>query len=168
MAIILDATIGGLSSNSYLSVSRSNVLAELAPHMDDWLTDASINKPQLLIAATRMIDLDYKPRGTRANSSQRLWWPQVGLCYTNTYSTIPNSIIPEFLEWACLEYAWFLHENPDPYSQFAAGLSRLDTPSYSMDFTGNGSTPKAPEIVGKLLAPYCNRQLGPMIRLVRV
>ena len=84
MAITIDATVGGASSNSYVTLARANVLAETLPHMDGWLTDASINRAQLLTHATRLIDRHFTPSGQRVSSSQALFWPQSGLSDVST------------------------------------------------------------------------------------
>lgn len=167
MAIDIDATIGGLSSNSYITMGRSMALAETLPHMDEWLTGGSIDREQLLVHATRMIDLHFVPKGSKVNSLQALWWPQSRIYYANTTVWIPSEIIPSFVEYATIEWAWAFHENPDPYAEIAPGLRMLDTPSYRMEFTGNRQA-IVPKVVSDLLSPYCNRTLGSWVRLVRV
>ena len=159
MAITVDASIGGASSNSYLTLARANVLAESLPHASDWLTDGSINKAQLLVHATRLIERHYKPDGSKTSASQSLWWPQTGLYYADTSTAIPSNIIPEFVEWATLEWAWALHQTPDPYADIATGLRELDTPSFNMVFTGERQ-PVTPRVVAELLGPYTSRRLA--------
>ena len=166
MALTLDATVGGSTSNAYLSVARSNVLAESLPHLNDWLIDPSINKPQLLIHATRLIDRHFVPMGRKANSSQALWWPQAGIYYDCTVISISPGVIPEFVEMACLEWGWSLHENPDSESDAFIGLTSLDTPSFNMEFTGS-ETPVVPKVVSMLLSPYTMRKPKPFVMLIR-
>lgn len=167
MAIIIDATIGGLSSNSYITLSRSMDLAATLPHMDEWFTEVDINRAQLLTHATRMIDLHFVPKGRKANDSQALWWPQSRIYYADTTVWIPSEIIPSFVEYATLEWALALYQNPNPYAEIASGLRMLDTPSYRMEFTGDRQS-IVPKIISDLLSPYCNRRLNSWVRLVRV
>ncbi len=167
MAVVIDATVGGANSNSYLTVARANVLAETLPHMDDWLLDASINKAQLLVHATRMIDRYFVPDGSKVSSTQALWWPQSGLYYANTGEQIPGAIIPEFVELATMEWAFSLYQNPDPYSDVTDGLKMLDTPSYRMEFTGGGQK-LIPDAVYTLLGPYTRDTLSSFVRVIRV
>jgi Putative DnaT-like ssDNA binding protein len=168
MAITIDASIGAQSTNSYLTVVRSNALAETLPHMGEWLSDASINKPQLLVYATRLIDLNFIPLGYKASSSQALMWPQGGLYYVGTTTAIPTSIIPECVEYATLEWAWALHENPDPYDDIAGSIRTLNTPSYRIEFDRT-KAPSIPVAVGKLLSAYSiNRISNTFHRVIRV
>jgi len=167
MAITLDATVGGASSNSYVTIARSNAIAETLPHMGEWLTSAEINKSQLLLHATRLIDRHFLPNGAKVNDAQALLWPQSGLSYASTGTAIPENIIPEFVELATVEWAWELQENPYPNSDIADGLKTLNTPSYRMEFTGSGQK-RVPEVVADLLSPYVRRQQRSFTRLVRM
>jgi len=166
MAITIDATVGGANSNSYLTIARAAVLAETLPHMNEWFTDSSINKAQLLLHGTRLLDRHFLPNGTRVSATQALWWPQSGLYYANTSTAIPTSIIPEFVELATIEWAWALHQTPDAYAEIASGLEELDTPSYRMKFTG-AKQQIVPRVVSELLSPYAVRQVQMSHRLVR-
>lgn len=166
MAITIDATVGGASSNSYLTLARAAVLAETLPHMGEWVTDSSINKAQLLLHATRLLDRHFLPDGTKVSTAQALWWPQSGLFYAHTATAIPTTIIPEFVELATLEWAWALHQTPDAYGDIASGLRELDTPSFNMVFSG-GAQKIVPRVISELLAPYATRQVQTAHRLVR-
>lgn len=186
MTITVDATVSGTSSNSYLTVARSNVIAETFPHMNDWFTDVTINKAQLLVHATRLLDRYFVPElnssgfladrylyhvvppdSNKAVANQALWWPQKNFYYHNTTTAIPTNIIPEFVEQATVEWAWALHENPDPFSAVVPGLRTLDTPSYRMEFTG-ARQQVVPSVVSDLMGPYIRRDLKSFHRLIRV
>lgn len=168
MAIIIDSSIGGSNSNSYLSILRSNILAETMPHMDEWLTNVDINKAQLLVHATRLIDRHFKPAGEKAFSSQALGWPRGHVLDVGTGILLSSEVIPSFVEMATIEWAWALRENPDPYTDIGIGLKRLETPSYRMEF--NGQTQQViPRPVTMLLAPYSMKSLNsPFHRVVRM
>lgn len=167
MAIVLDATIGGVSSNSYVTLARANVLAETLPHMNEWLTDATINRAQLLTHATRLIDRHFKPSGQRASTTQALFWPQSGLTNIATGVAIPENVIPEFVEYATVEWAWALHQEPDPYADVGLGIEALSSPSYRIEFTGNPVKRVVPQVVSDLLSPYVSRNVGSFVRVVR-
>jgi len=167
MAILVDATIGGASSNSYLTVARAGVLAETLPHMDAWLQDMEVNKPQLLVHATRLIDRHFVPIGMKTSDTQALMWPRKHAVDVGTGLLLADTVIPTFVEMATLEWAAALHENPDPYAEVGHGLRRLRTPSYEMEFDGN--TPSLiPRVVSMLLGPYSMKASGPFHRVVRM
>lgn len=167
MAIIIDASIGGENSNSYLTLVRANVLTEQLPHMEFWLTDTDVNKSQLLVHATRMIDLHFTPVGSRASTTQALDWPRSDVVDVGIGALISDAVIPSFVEMATVEWAGALHQNPDPYADIAVGLERLETPSYRMEFTGEPGR-IVPRVVNLLLGPYSINQSGPFHRVVRV
>lgn len=166
MAIVIDATVGGLNSNSYLTLERASQLADTMPHMGEWLTDTLIYRSQLLVHATRMMDMHFTPRGRLASDSQALKWPQSGLYYHNTTVAIPSSIIPLFVEYATIEWAWALYQNPDPYGEIAPGIRELDTPSYRMEFTSDRQR-IIPRAVTELMQPYADGRVTSSVRLVR-
>lgn len=167
MAIQVIATVGGADSNSYVTLARANVLAEQLPHMEFWLTDTDVNKPQLLVHATRMIDRYFTPVGSKANTTQALYWPRKDVIDRSVGILLADNVIPSFVEMATVEWAAALHHNPDPYTDIMAGLDRLETPSYRMEFTGDPGR-VIPRVVNTLLGPYSSNQPGPFHRVVRV
>lgn len=167
MAIILDATVGGANANSYLSLARANVLAETIPHLDFWLTDVDVDRGQLLLHATRLIDRCFLAQGSRAETSQALNWPRRGIVDHSVGVLLSHSAIPSFVEMATLEWAAALYQDPDPYSDVSTGLRRLETPSYRMEFTGE-KQPLIPRVVSLLLGPHSISQSGSFHRVMRV
>lgn len=167
MAITLDATVGGANSNSYLTVAAMNALAETYPHMNAWLTEADINKAQLLIHATRMLDLNFAPFGIVTTETQALLWPRRHVVDQTTGRLLASDSIPSFVQQATAEWAWALHENPDPYEDVGRGLKNLWTPSYRMEF--NGQPPSiVPRAVSLLMSPYAYSKSSPFHRVVRM
>lgn len=167
MAIVLDATVSGANSNTYLTLIGMNALVETLPHMKEWLTDPEINRAQLLVHGTRMLDRNFAPFGIRAVSTQALLWPRVNVIDPETGDLISSTAIPDFVEMATAEWAWALHQNPDTYAETGYGLRRLETPSYRMEF--NGDQPRVvPKAVTLLMAPYGYSKASPFHRVVRV
>ncbi len=157
MPLTLDATIGGATSNSYLTVERADELAEYLPHASQWLSDDTLSKEQLLVYATMLIDRFGYFNGTKANSSQALAFPRSGLWYLPEGLEIANNVIPSFIEWATLEWAMALAENSDPLPT-GYGFSALYTPSFRVEFNGEmRGAGKVPESVTMLLKPYATR-----------
>lgn len=167
MAIVIDSTIGGLNANSYLSLVRMATLAETMPHMAEWLTDAEINRSQLLVHATRLLDRWFIPAGERVSESQALKWPRKHVINAETGRLLSHESIPSFVEMATAEWAWALRENPDPSEGVGYGLKRLETPSYRMEFNG---VPQqvVPRVVSSIMAPYCMSMASPWHRVVRM
>ena len=77
MAVTLDATLGGSTSNSYVDMTTAVTIAENIPGGGDWIALDEENRNLSLIQATRWMEtLDY--RGDRCAADQRLKWPRSG------------------------------------------------------------------------------------------
>jgi hypothetical protein len=77
MAITLDATLSGSSSNSYLTMETALQIAANMPGGGEWSAADEELRNLSLIQATRWLEtLDYK--GDRCKASQRLKWPRNG------------------------------------------------------------------------------------------
>jgi hypothetical protein len=109
MAAAITATVGGSSSNSYLTISAADAIAatKLGPLAWD---DATTNdKTRALITATRGLDtLDWI--GHRATETQALDWPRTGaVCGDFSYA---DDEIPEPVDYATFDLANALLTNP--------------------------------------------------------
>jgi hypothetical protein len=166
MAIILDATVGGASSNAYVTVARGNQLMELLPHATEWFTDETIYPEQLLTHATTLIDRVMMFNGSRTSTSQRLEWPRTGIANVRTGVTIASNIIPEFVELATVEWAYDLYLDSSQAVVFAPGLRSLRTATYDAEFGGSGKR-RVPSVVTELLNDYGMRRTQNSVRLVR-
>lgn len=167
MAIVIDSAIGGANANSYLSLVSANTIAETIPHMKDWLFDPDLNRPQLLVHATRLLDRYFIPAGELNSETQALKWPRKHVIDFRTGRLLSHEVIPTFVEMATVEWAWALRDAPDPSEVVGHGLKRLETPSYRMEFNG---VPQevVPRVVNSLMAPYCMTMASPFHRVVRV
>jgi hypothetical protein len=137
MAIVLDATTGGASANSYLT------LAEAQAIIDGFVQDADVqhwgsgntdSRNRALFTATQRLDRE-RFLGARATDTQALQWPRTGVrkpdTYINTYAVgfpfrittdyFTDTEIPTQIQYAQVVLAVFLHNNTD-----ALGLSGLE------------------------------------------
>ena len=74
---VLDATIGGSSSNSYVDLLEASLIANNLPFASDWESQSPEDRETALIVATRWLEtLSYG--GTRCSTTQRLKWPRKG------------------------------------------------------------------------------------------
>ena len=94
MAVTLDATLSGSTSNSYLTLVTAEQIAANMPGGPDWIAATADEKNLSLIQATRWLEtLNYK--GDRCKASQRLKWPRSGaVCdgVTSDCSGIPYRV----------------------------------------------------------------------------
>jgi hypothetical protein len=74
---MLDATLGGETSNSYVDLATAEAIAVMLPSGDDWVAKPEAEKELSLITATRWLEtLNYV--GDRCSGTQRLKWPRSG------------------------------------------------------------------------------------------
>lgn len=170
MAIVLDATIGGANANAYLTEERSIVLAETLPYATSWLTDTAIvpNRPMFLIHGTRLMDRHLRYDGERATVTQALSWPRVGLVDEQSRQNISQTIIPEFVELATLEWAFALAEDADQDQDLTSFLSGLQTGTLRLQFRDRSTAPVIPVRVTEIIGPYLDTTINrSQTRLVR-
>ena len=92
MAISIDATVGGASANSYITLADANAIIEGLVADDDvaaWDGSNTDNKNRALFTAAIRVDRE-RFLGARVTNTQALQWPRQGVrkpdTYINTYS----------------------------------------------------------------------------------
>ena len=94
LAVTLDATLSGSTSNSYITMATALQISQNIPGGGDWAAKDEEARNLSLIQATRWLEtIDYG--GTRCKSSQRLKWPRAGATcdgVTSDCSGIPYQI----------------------------------------------------------------------------
>ena len=137
MAISIDATVGGASANSYITLSEANSTIEGLIIDDDvqaWISATDDNKNRALFTAAVRVDRE-RFLGARVTNTQALQWPRTGVrkpdTYINTYATgfpfrittdyFTDTEIPEQVKKAQAILAVYLNNNRD-----GLGLSGLE------------------------------------------
>ena len=137
MAITIDATVGGASANSYLTLADAQDLIDGMVENDDvtaWASATTDQKNRALYSATQRLDRE-RFLGARATDTQALQWPRTGVrkpdTYTNTYATgfpfritadyYTDTEIPDQVKQAQVVLAAYLNNNKD-----GLGLSGLE------------------------------------------
>ena len=132
MAVTIDATVGGASANSYITLTDANSLVEAMISSDDvskWGTGNTDSRNRALAAATQRLDRE-RFLGARTNSTQALQWPREGVRKPDTYiqsfshgfpfrlteDYYTNTEIPDQVKRAQVELAVYLHSNVDGIS----------------------------------------------------
>lgn len=104
MALVLDDTIGGEDSNTYISLADAETYFESRAYKDAWANATDGDKDIALVQATRTIDASYEFSGVKASRTQALRWPRSGAYTCDGYS-ISSEIIPEGIRNATCEQA---------------------------------------------------------------
>ena len=132
MAVTIDATAGGASANSYITLSEANTFVEAMISSTDvakWDTGTDDTRNRALAAAAQRLDRE-RFLGARATDTQSMQWPRTGVrkpdTYVNTYATgfpfrisedyFTDTEIPDQIKRAQIELAVYLHNNVDGIS----------------------------------------------------
>ena len=137
MAVTIDATAGGASANSYITLSDAQDIVDGLVEDADvtaWASATTDQKNRALYTATQRLDRE-RFLGARATDTQALQWPRTGVrkpdTYVNTYATgfpfrisddyFTDEEIPDQVKRAQVVLAVYLNNNKD-----GIGLSGLE------------------------------------------
>lgn len=102
MPATIDATLGGTSANSYVTLAAANTYFETVPDSSTWTNKTDDQKNRALISATRWIDaLSFY--GDRCTETQVLKWPRKE--YTVDGIDLVCTLIPDGIKVATYELA---------------------------------------------------------------
>ena len=76
MAAVIDATVGGASANSYLTVAEADAYMETHPLFSNWDGATAQEQINALIEGTRLLDDYFSWIGDIASDTQALRWPR--------------------------------------------------------------------------------------------
>ena len=110
MAAVIDATLGGASANSYVTLADADAYFETVPDSTDWASKSTDQKNRALISATRWIDV-LSFYGKRCSETQALKWPRKE--YEVDGIELACTLIPFGIEVATYELARALANDTD-------------------------------------------------------
>ena len=105
MALILDATVGGASANTYITLAAAETYFESRLDITAWDAATDDDKNRALATATRLLDSMYVWASVAATEAQRLHWPRTFMLDAKRRDTIGSTVIPEELGFATAELA---------------------------------------------------------------
>lgn len=137
MAVVIVATVGSASANSYLTLADAQAIIDGLVEDADvtaWASATTDQKNRALYTATQRLDRE-RYLGARATDTQALQWPRTGVrkpdTYINTYTVgfpfristdyFTDAEIPDQIKRAQVVLAVYLNNNPD-----GIGLSGLE------------------------------------------
>lgn len=147
----LDATVGGPTANSYLSLSDATALATDRLDAAEWSSATMETQAAALIMATSRLNLEAYT-GSPVTYTQALAWPRY-FTFDVDQRLIASDSIPLFIKRATFEYALALLKEPTLWAD--SGLQAFQNVKIgSLDVTPRGyAAPPIPDIVKRLIAP---------------
>ncbi len=164
----LDATVGGLTANSYVTVSEADGYFNHRFHAVDIWEDME-DKTSILITASLMLDWFAKWKGNKVNSEQARDWPRANVIRPDG-SAVASTIIPDDVKVAVYELALSSITSDRVAENPLAGLSHVQAgPLTIKKGTGFDPTKKEsiPEHVWKIISDIIVRSGIGVIRLER-
>jgi len=107
MPSAIDATVGGSSSNSYVTLAEANTYMGDRLHTTAWTAATNDTKNSALLWAARLLDRTVRWSGSKASESQSMEWPRSGMIYHDG-SEVPDDEIPVAIKEAQIETAFSL------------------------------------------------------------
>lgn len=158
---MIDATIGGASSDSYTSVADADSYHDARLGNDEWYDASTSNKERALKMATRELDKEnWKGEIVDTTTPQALRSPRSEVKDLDD-QTISSTIIPVFLKNATAELAWELIKSDRTVDSDTAGIKEVVAGSVEVVFDKYDRTSVIPFAVINMVSPYINGGIGP-------
>lgn len=154
MPVVVDATPGSPTANSYATLAEANSYHETHPHASAWAGTEDA-KNRALVTATRLLDENFRWFGWPATSNvQVLGFPRSGLYYRDGWRAIPVTVIPQELKDATSELArHLLTSDVTAESDIdTQGITALTAGPVSLQFSGAAK-------VGSIVPPQVVRMV---------
>lgn len=172
----LDATVGGSTSNAYLTVADATALLDMRLGTDAWDEATPEDQAIGLMWATQLLDTQCQWYGTPTTQAQALAWPQTG--QRDRYGRpVPPDVIPGDVQRATATYALGLLTDASDPTAVASGsgiksqkLGDTQITYFDPQQAGGSARPASqgiPAEVRALLAPYAQMAGGLTVRLLR-
>jgi hypothetical protein len=172
MAVVLDATVGGPSANSYCTVAEATAVLDVRLHSGAWTAATPDDQARALISATRLLDDQVGWYGTPTTTTQALAWPMQGQVDSFGRPVDPTTI-PQDVKDATATYGLALLEVPASTVSVSADAGikskRLGDTSVTYRDTVLVKTPaqQMPLEIRRMLTPYGTVAGNVMVPLVR-
>lgn len=153
MAVTLDATVGGASSNAYCTLLEANTYHETRLYKSDWTDADNTSRTIALVWATRLLNEQIAWNGYKFTSTQLLSWPR-GSVYNTNGELVSSSIIPQFLKDATVEYAMYLIATNRTADPGTAGIKSLKAGSFAIEFDKYDRSSTMPNSVFNIIKFY--------------
>lgn len=153
MPLVLDATPGAHTANSYATVAEADSYHEAHLYAASWTAAGTPTKAQALVMATRWLDVQAQWAGYTSSSLQVLGWPRCGVANPVTGWTLDSTTIPQRVKDVTAELARLLIEGNLTADNPAdvAGLKRLQAGPVSLEFRDDVTSKPIPDVVMAML-----------------
>tara|TARA_R110000803_G_scaffold52647_1_gene108338 strand:+ start:202 stop:708 length:507 start_codon:yes stop_codon:yes gene_type:complete len=146
----LDASIGGTSSDSYVTIAVADAYHATHLYSSVWTAASTDNKERSLKMATRLLDERMTWNGSKHTDEQSLRWPRGFVTDYDGYS-IETTEIPVAIQNATAEFARHLISADSTAESQGKGMDSLVAGSVSLSFSKTDTADVLPSIVQEML-----------------
>jgi len=163
---VIDATVGGATANSFVTLAEAEAYHAARLHNDIWVSTGNTAKERTLIWATRMLSgLSF--RGSVVSTDQKLPWPRSGLLDPDG-RVVSAQAIPDAVKEAASELAFLLLEGDRTKKSGPEGLRRVKLGDLEIEADPITEPSMIPEAVRQPLRHYLSSSTSSSFSLVRV
>lgn len=162
MSLVIEATPGLPTSNSYLTLEEAQSLFATMLDRDNagWQAQTDNTKNKLLVQATRSIDEAFNFMGYRTNDSQSLQWPRSDVpvegIYANSsnYQLLDYTTIPMAVKQATVDMARTILVRDIHAQSPTALIAKAELGSLKVEFNDSPDVTQVPGNVISSLRKY--------------
>ncbi len=163
----LDATVGGETTNSYVTLDEANAYFADRAHSSAWADE--LLKEAILVTASQAIDWHVTWKGTRVTGTQSMDWPRIGVL-DKVGITYPSDSIPTDIKTAVFEMALVSIDSDRMADGDLDGLAEVRAASLLIktdDGFYNTKRETIPDHIWKILSGLTTKSGIGVVRLVR-
>lgn len=161
MALVLVATPGGATSNTFCTRAEATTILEARLHAEAWTDADPADQDKALAQATNLLCRLWEWRGWTTYSTQALLWPRTGMVDVDGWSTIEIDEIPVRLKEATAEFAMALlaasTDRTLDSDVEAQGITSLTAGPVSLAFKDSVQAKVAPDVVVDMIPTWWGR-----------
>ena len=153
MALVIDASAGGVSANSYVTLTDAEAYYESRLHSSEWDDVADTVKNEGLAMATMLFDSEILWMGTPTSTTQALRWPRENVSNPESVE-VDSATIPTFLANATAEFALWLIQDDRLKEPDTQGFTQIKVGSIFATINHRDRRDLMPPIVKSMISFY--------------
>lgn len=140
----LDASVGSLLANSYVTLAEADLYFLDRAHAGSWET--LDNKETFLITASRMLDWQLKFSGAKTSGLQSMQFPRSGIVLSDG-TEVPSSTIPKEIKFATFELAFSFIAGDRTADSALAGIEQVKAGPLFVKAVQGGFGDTSPKVI---------------------
>jgi len=142
----IDAEVGGVSANSYVSIADADLFFETRSYASAWTSASDENKEATLVQATRVVNISYYFLGSISSQTQALRWPRSSV-YDQDGRLYADDALPKPLKDAVCDFALYILQSDLLADDSASLIDEMEIGPIRLDFDKSKEKELIPSIV---------------------